>query len=224
MIQTARRTTAILSALIGLAACGYKSPAAPTSTSPAIVSLTGIVTALDGTGLSGATVRIDDGLNAGKFGTTNNDGEYRFDGLTAGNGNVTAVADGYDMVTSGTRIDGRAPLNFRLRTHEPWTQSGTGNAVFFMPLHVSRVRIVGVYTGVSSFFVVHVGRCAIVDDRLGTDALRTRSEGSYLVLPAGNSPPRTEADAKVEILDSPGVSWTVTEDRDGSGGTPCFLF
>jgi hypothetical protein len=224
MINTALRTGAILCALFVLASCGSKSPSAPTPPVPATVSLVGTVMTLDGVKLSGATVRIGDGLNAGTSTTTNNDGEYRFDGLAASNGNVSAVADGYDAVITGIHIDGSKPLDFRLRTTEPWSKSGIGNAVFYMPLYVARVHIVGVYTGVSSFFVVHVGRCAIVEDLLGTGGLRTRSEGSYLVIPAGNTPPRTEADGRVEILDSPGVSWSFTEDRSSSGGGPCYLY
>lgn len=103
--------------------------------------------------------------------------------------------------------------------------SGVGNAVFSMPASITRVRIVGEYTGQSSFFVVHVGECAIVEDRLGTapDLFRTRSDATYLVTPAGNPPPAT-SDRRVEILDSPGVSWSITEDRTSSGGTPCYLY
>ena len=224
MINPALRTSAILCAFFALTSCGRKSPAAPTQPVPTTVSLLGTVMTLDGARLSGATVRIGDGLNAGKSTTTNTDGEYRFDDLAGGNGNVSAVADGYDPVITAILIDGSKPLDFRLRTTEPWSTSGIGNAVFQMPLYVTRVHIVGVYTGVAASFVVHVGHCAIVEDLLGTGGLRTRSEGTYLVIPAGNPPPRTDADGTVEILDSPGVSWSFTEDRGSSGGGPCYLY
>jgi len=224
MINSTLRTSAILSLLFVISSCGGTSSTAPTPLVPATVSLVGTVMTLDGVKISGATVRIGDGSNAGKSTTTNIDGEYRFDGLAAGNGNVSAEADGYDSVITATHIDGSKPLEFRLRTTEPWSKSGIGNAVFQMPLYVSRVHIVGVYTGVSAPFVVHVGRCAIVEDLLGTGGLRTRSEGTYLVIPAGNMPERTDADGTVEILDSPGVSWSFTEDRGSSGGGPCYLY
>jgi hypothetical protein len=224
MINSTLRSSAIFVALFVISSCGGKSPTGPTAPVPATVSLVGTVMTLDGVKISDATIRIDDGLNSGKSTTTNTDGEYRFDDLAASNGHVSAVADGYDSVVTAIHIDGSKPLDFRLRTTEPWSKSGIGNAVFQMPLYVTRVNIVGVYTGVSASFVVHVGRCAIVEDLLGTGGLRTRSEGTYLVIPAGNSPPRTDADGTVEIIDSPGVSWYFTEDRSSSGGGPCYLY
>ena len=125
------------------------------------------VTAQDGARLAGATVRVVDGVNAGKSTTTNNEGEYRFDDLTAGIGNITAAADRYDSVTTSSRVDGTAPLNFTLRTSAPWSTAGIDSAMFDMPSYVTRVHIVGVNTGVASDFIVRVGACTIVDDRLG---------------------------------------------------------
>lgn len=224
LIKTALRTSAIFPALFVLASCGSKPPTAPTPPVPTIVSLVGSVITRGGATLSGATVRIDDGPNAGKSATTNEHGEYRFDGLIAGNGNVSAVADGYDSVTTGINIDGRTPLNFNLLTSEPWSKSGTGDAVFYIPRYINQVHVVGVYTGVSSRFIVRVGTCAIVDDRLGTSVPRTSSDGTFLVLPAGNTPERSDSEERVEIIDSPGVAWSITEDRSSGGATPCYLY
>jgi len=125
-------------------------------------------------------------------------------------------------VTTSSRIDGTAPLNFTLRTSEPWSTAGIGSAVFDMPSYVTRVHIVGVNTGVASDFIVRVGACTIVDDRLGVGQFRTVSDGSYLVTEAGNPPPPPPT-RLVKIAASPGLSWSLTENRVSGVGTPCFL-
>jgi len=203
----------IVVALAALAGCG--SGRAPTA--PSTVSLAGSVVAQDGTRLAGATVRITDGSNAGKLTLTDNGGEYRFDDLTAGNGSVSAVADGYEPVSISRRIDGAQPLDFTLRTRVPWSQAGTGSAAVEMPRYISAVHVIGTYTGVVSTFIVRVGNCVLVEDQLGTGARRTRSEGTYPVTPA-----LTPSSGMVQIIvDSPDVSWSITEDRTASGGL-CF--
>jgi Carboxypeptidase regulatory-like domain len=218
MMNTSIRTCVILFSLFVLSSCsGYKTPVAPSA-----VSLAGTVTAQDGARLAGATVRVVDGVNAGKSTTTNNEGVYRFDDLTAGIGNVTAAADDYDSVTTSSHIDGTAPLNFTLRSSTPWSTAGIGSAVFDMPSYVTRVRIIGVNTGVASDFIVRVGACTIVDDRLGVGQFRTLSDGTYLVTEAGNPPPPPPT-RLVKIVSSPGLSWSLTEDRASGVGTPCFL-
>lgn len=211
VVSTPKAT--IFVALFAISGCG--SNMAPTA--PSRVSLGGTVTAQDGARLSGATVRIADGLNAGQATTTNNNGEYRFDDLAVGNGSVSAVADGYDSMIRSSYIDGAIPLNFTLRTSVPWSQAGTGSAVFDMPKFITAVHVIGVYTGVTSNFSVHVGNCLIIEDQLGTGARRTISDGTYSVTPA-----LTPSSGIVEIIvDSPDVSWSFTEDRSSSGGL-CF--
>jgi hypothetical protein len=204
---------AILVALAALAGCGRGM--APTA--PSTVSLAGSVIAEDGAKLSGATVRIGDGANAGRSTLTNSSGEYRFDDLAAGNGTISVVADGYESVSISRRIDGAQPLHFTLRTSAPWSRAGAGSAVVDMPRHIRAVHVVGTYTGVASNFLVRVGTCVIVEDRLGTGARRTVSDGTYPVTPA-----LTPSSGLVEIVvDSPDVSWSITEDRAASGGL-CF--
>jgi hypothetical protein len=211
VVSTPKAT--IFVALLAISGCG--SSMAPTAPSP--VSLGGTVTAQDGTRLSGATVRIGDGLNAGKSTTTNNNGEYRFDDLAVGNGSVSAVANGYDSVITSRYIDGAIPLNFVLRTSVPWSQAGNGSAVFDMPQYITAVHVIAVYTGVTSRFSVLVGNCVIIEDELGTAARRTVSDGTYPVTAA-----LTPASGIVKIIvDSPDVSWSFTEDRSSNGGL-CF--
>jgi len=206
LINTTLRTRVILFALFGfalfgLSSCGGSKP--PTTPSNPTVSLIGTVAAQGGAKLSGATVRIGGGVNAERSTTTNDNGEYRFDGLAAGNGIVSAVADGYDSLIADIYIDGRKPLNFTLRSSVPWSQAGTGSAVFDVPAYIKRVHIVGVYTGVTSGFLVHDDFCLFVADRIGTGERQTISEGTYLL----NS-------SRVSIVDSTGgVTWSVTEER-----------
>ena len=86
------------------------------------------------------------------------------------------------MITS-RYIDGATPLDFVLRTRAPWSRAGTGSAVVDMPRHIRAVHVIGTYTGVGSNFLVRVGACVIVEDRLGTGAARTMSDGTYPVTP-----------------------------------------
>jgi hypothetical protein len=203
----------MLVALAALAGCGR----AMAPTAPSTVSLAGSVVAQDGAKLSGATVRIGDGVNAGRSTRTNESGEYRFDDLAAGNGSIGAVADGYDAVIASRYLDGATPLDFVLRTSAPWSRAGTGSAVVDMPRHINAVHVIGTYTGVGSNFLVRIGTCLIVEDRLGTGARRTVSDGTYPVTPA-----LTPSSGLVEIVvDSPDVSWSLTEDRAARGGL-CF--
>jgi Carboxypeptidase regulatory-like domain len=186
-------------------------------TAPSRISLVGSVIAQDGARLFGATVRIGDGLNAGRSTLTNGSGEYRFDDLAPGSCSVSAVADGYDSVITSRYIDGANPLDFTLRTSVPWSRAGTGAAVVDMPRYIRAVHVIGIYTGVTSTFFVRVGQCVIIEDQLGTGAGRTTREGTYPVTPA-----LTPSSGVVEIIvDSPDVSWSIAEDRAAGGGL-CF--
>jgi hypothetical protein len=232
MINTALRTSAILVALVALSSCGSSKP--PTAPSNPSVSLFGTVAAEGGARLSGATVRIGDGVNAGQS-TTNERGEYRFGGLVASNGNVSVIADGYDAVIRSIYIDGRQPLDFTLRPSVPWSKAGIGSAVFDMPTYVKRVQVIGTSTGVRSDFRVAAGGCSILDEALGTGVLTdingftyplsTRHEATYSV-PASTPVLPVRSSVTVEIMDSAGgVSWSMTEVRDGSGSNaPCYIF
>jgi hypothetical protein len=80
------------------------------------VSLTGRVTDLvTNGGVSGATVRILDGANAGRTETSDSAGDYRFDALQGGNANLSANAAGYYESRAGVLlINGTNVLNFAL--------------------------------------------------------------------------------------------------------------
>jgi uncharacterized protein YegP (UPF0339 family) len=189
-----------------ISACGGdKSPTAPSTPpapTPTVVSLTGTVSAQGGARLAGASVMIFDGVNVGKSVSTNTNGEYRFDGLTAGNGNLVARANGYDESRAGLAIDGTKSLNFTLRTAAAWSKTGVGNTVFDMPTWVTRVHVIGDYGGNSSNFIIRVGGRLIVNELVGTHWNQVHHEGTYLV-----------AGGVVEIVDSTGVSWSMVEER-----------
>lgn len=81
-----------------------------------------------------------------------------------------------------------------------WSRSGWGDMVFDMPTYVSRVRIIGTYTGYSSNFIVYVGGDLLVNELLGTGWGTTRYDGTLLT-----------SGGIVEIKYSSGVWWSFTE-------------
>lgn len=181
----------------------YKVEITPPGTSSG-VSLTGVVTVSGaGTRVSGATIRILDGANSGRTATTNANGEYRFDGLTSGNANLSANASGYSESRAGIFINGTNTLNFALQRAQLWSQSGQGNSVFDKPSFVTRARITGSFTGFSSNFVVWCGRSLLVNELLGTGWGTTRYEGTH----------STSNCTEIRVENSSGVSWTFTEVR-----------
>jgi hypothetical protein len=100
--------------------------------SPAVVALTGNVKSSSGAVISGATVTVLDGPNKDRSVTTNSNGDYRFDELTAGNTNFEVTASGHGSTRAGVAVDGTNTLNFVLNQ----VQSGPS-------LSISATRITG---------------------------------------------------------------------------------
>jgi hypothetical protein len=71
-----------------------------------------------------------------------------------------------------------------------------------MPTYVSRVHVVGVYTGDGSNFVIRVGGRLLVNEIIGRRHESTRYEGVHLT-----------SGGTVEVTISNGVQWTLTEVR-----------
>lgn len=69
-----------------------------------------------------------------------------------------------------------------------------------MPTYVSRVRIIGTYTGYSSNFIVYVDGWLLVNELLGTGWETTTYDGTLLT-----------TGGVVEIKYSSGVSWSFTQ-------------
>jgi hypothetical protein len=111
------------------------------------------------------------------------------------NGTITIASDATGTatvtVTGAGTLDG-VPI---------FSMSGVGNSVFNIPSYITKLHIVGTYTGDSSNFIVVVGGLRIVDDVIGT-LCETVSDGTYVV-----------TGGQVNIAQSTGVSWTITEVR-----------
>jgi len=81
--------------------------------------------------------------------------------------------------------------------------TGVGDSVFDMPLDVSRVRIIGIYNGFASNFIVKIAGRLIVNELLGTGFATTRYDGILL----------TGGGGVVSITNSNGVQWSFEEMR-----------
>ncbi|MCG2814490.1 MAG: Ig-like domain-containing protein, partial [Candidatus Aminicenantes bacterium] len=108
-------------------------------------------------------------------------------GIAAGDATIYCDAEGL----RGTK---------KLTVRSLWSRSGVGDMVFDMPTYVSRVRVVGTYTGYSSNFIVHVGGRLLVNELLGTGWGTTRYDGTLLT-----------TGGVVEIKYSSGVLWSFTQ-------------
>ena len=192
----------IVAILLGACGDSESSQTGPTPTpspSRSMVALAGTVTTQHGTGIADATVTILDGVNAGHVTTTNSSGEFRFEGLTQGNGNVRASAAGYGDQARGAFINGTNTLAFTLPSAAPWHRTGTGNDVFDKPAYVAQVRITAQYSGQISSFIIWCGSQPVVDELLGTSVGRTSYAGTHA------TPNCTE----VRVETSSGVAWSL---------------
>ena len=111
-----------------------------------------------------------------------------------------------------------------VRTPEPgWERSGTGPALFDLPTHIVRIRIIGEYHGSGENFVVWCGRSGdegglLVNVILGTSAFTdgTRYSGFHSARRRYNRGGEPCRELWIEL--SQGVRWTVTE-VSASGAT-----
>jgi hypothetical protein len=124
MLDLRRRlsgTVTIISGLCGFLflimaiACGGSKGTA-TSPSSTTLTLSGQVTDdMGGRGISGATVSIADGLNAGKSTTTDGLGDYSFTGLQQAGFTVNVSASNYVSQSKGVTLTSNQILSFHLR-------------------------------------------------------------------------------------------------------------
>jgi hypothetical protein len=199
--------------LVTVAACGKdgsSSPTAPspspTPTPPAVTyKVTGTITSAAGGGIANATVTVVDGLNAGTRATTDGSGSYTLTVSNGGGFTIDVAASGYVGTSKGITLTATSPTataNFTLLPAALWSRNGSGDTVFDMPTYISRVRIIGTYTGYTSNFIVWVGSDLLVNELLGTGWGVTRYEGVLLT-----------HGGVVQVKNSSGVSWSFTEVR-----------
>lgn len=91
-----------------------------------------------------------------------------------------------------------------------FTRTGIGNTVFDMPRDVRRLRIIGIYQGNSSNFIIRIAGRLVVNELIGRSwPTGTRYQGDHLV------PSECAASAGttcvVEITNSTGVEWSFEE-------------
>jgi hypothetical protein len=206
-----KRTALAITMAVFFAACSGNSnsptpPPTTTTTVPVSLTLSGTVTSTTGAGISGATIRVLDGANAGKSTTSGAGGAYSLTGLSVSGMTVNASATNYNATSQGITMTSSQSLNFTLSPTPLFTASGIGDAVFDMPLAVARVRIQAQPTTSCQNFVVRIGgRASIVNVILGTCSVAdARSlDSTYL----------TGGGGVVSITISTGVQWTITEVR-----------
>ena len=111
---------------LGVAGCGSSDRSSSTPTSPTAAptptpaptattaSLTGTVSNSSSEGISGATVTVLDGPEAGETAVANGSGVYSFDSLTVGNTNFSVTASLYQDARAGVAVDGTNTLNFTM--------------------------------------------------------------------------------------------------------------
>jgi hypothetical protein len=106
-------------------ACGGGSPNSPSSSTPspatpATFSLTGLVTDITtGAGLSGATVSVADGPNAGKSALTDSSGNYTLAGLQQSSFTLNASASNYVSQSKAVTLASSQTLSFQLGRSTP---------------------------------------------------------------------------------------------------------
>lgn len=112
-----RRMAAVLIVCGLTLACGSSSPTAPSTTTPAastLFNLSGQVSSTAGGFVSGATVRIADGPNAGRSVTTDGNGAYSFGTLTLSGFTLTISAPNYATSAKGVTLTSTQVVNVAL--------------------------------------------------------------------------------------------------------------
>jgi hypothetical protein len=200
--------------LVAVAACGKDGGSSPTAPSPSptptptptvTYKVTGTISSAAGGGIANATIRVVDGLNAGTSTTTDGGGNYTLTVSNGGGFTIDVAASGYVGTSKGITLTATSPTataNFTLLPAALWSRNGSGDTVFDMPTYISRVRIIGTYTGYTSNFIVWVGNDLLVNELLGTGWGVTRYEGVLLT-----------RGGVVQVKNSSGVSWSFTEVR-----------
>lgn len=185
--------------------CGSSATTAPTppapATTPSTFTLSGTVSSTTGAGISGATVRIVDGGNAGKSTTTTGAGTYSFIGLSVSGMTVNASAPYYSAAAKGVTLTSSQNVDFQLAPIPLFTMAGKGDNVFTIPSTVTKVRVTGhfVDAGSNSNFIVRLNGASFINE-----ILRQSDYDGILQTPGGGT---------IAITSSGSIAWTFTEVR-----------
>lgn len=206
----------------GLAACSANDVTSPSSTepngsngqpaTPQSYTLRGQVNlGKSNVAISSATVRIDDGPNAGRSAVTDAHGNYAISGLASGVMTATASAEGHLPASRAITFEAsgapESTVNWPLVPIDAWNRGGSGNTVFELPGYFSRVRIQAAPRTECERFVVRIaGHPPLVDALLGTcsGAQARIYDGVHL----------TEGGGTVEIVSATAIDWMFNELRD----------
>ena len=136
---------------------------------------------------------------------TDGNGNYSLPGI--GTGSVTFTYDSpvHSVRTDTAQVAGDMRRDVTLNAL--FSRTGVGDNVFDMPSSVSRVRIIGTYTGFCENFIVRIAGRLIVNVILGSRSCSwastgQRHEGTYVT-----------SGGVVEITSSSGVVWEFSQVR-----------
>jgi hypothetical protein len=205
--MTVSRLGFVLAVCGALAACNGGSPTGPPPPPPVTTyAVAGTVSSIStGAPVSGAVVTIEDGPNSGQATTSDAAGRYTIGGLQFAGFSISVSAPGYAAVNQGVLLTAGVAtktMNFALLPEFPFSRSGVGDTVFDMPTYITRVHIIGTYTGYAQNFIVSIGGELLVNELMGTGFGQTRYDG--ILLTRGGV---------VSIESSSGVHWSITEQR-----------
>lgn len=192
-------------------ACGSDSnpngPTPPTTTTiPQAVThtLSGVVMSSTGSTITGATVRVADGANAGRSATTTAGGVFTLANLQPSGFTLNATALNYQPSGVGVNLTSDQNVTVTLTPTPLFQRSGIGDSVFDIPTSVSRIRIQAEPTTSCQNFAVNIAGRLVVNVILGTCSVadaRTH-DGTYVT-----------SGGTAQITISSGVRWVFTEIR-----------
>jgi len=188
-----------------ITACGGSNPTSPsptTSSSPQSFSLSGQVTATSGGVLSGVTVRIADGPNAGRSTTTDVSGNYTLTGLTQSGFTVQFSAANVDATSRGVTLTSNQVLNVQVAAYAnmvgswlgSYTSSGLGGSGQCNMTWLITSQTAGVFNG--TYQVSGATGCSQAGNISGT--MTTQNTLSAISLTIGVSNGAVCSDANVQ--------------------------
>lgn len=111
-------------------------------------------------------------------------------------GSTVTISNSNGVTWSINSASAQSPSNIG-----SFSKAGSGDQVFELPARSARYRIVATYAGSSSNFIVYVAGSLQINSIIGTGQVPAVFEGIFSFSASG----------RVEITNSSGVSWSITE-------------